>query len=520
MIEEHFSGNQEIAEPGSEAPPRAGHVLRDIVAYGLSLAIPGFVALMSAPVLTRVTTRDGYAQYILALSLISAGTAVNSWINMSVIRFFPVAERNGQGKQFFRVAVRLATGSAAVIALAGAALIASLRHLVPRGLTPLLLLSCGVFVVVEAGNALLSIARIRSLKREYLRYNTWKAAVGFAIGLSAATIFRLGPAGLVLGVGMAVACALPWMWRRCGAFASGVQNHSPGETSVVDVRLSDMLQYGVPLMLAEVGAWGLRFSDRWLLQAYTGETGVAVYSAVYAIAEASILVVIAVCQLAIRPMEVRLLESRSKEETAQFASEATRIFLLLAIPVAVFASGLARPIMAIAMPEEYQPGASLVPWIVWAVVLLGLQQRFQVGLISVRRTMPITLAAVFACFVNVGLNIVTLRQFGPIAAAVNTLLAYGVFLVLVAIPSRQFLAWRFPWHTLWKTIGGAAIGLAVVRTILGSGEGNIVMLAMSALIAGSIYAGVLVISGELNLSDFREILGGKVQTMWAQWRPR
>ena len=124
-------------------------------------------------------------------------------------------------------------------------------------------------------------------------------------------------------------------------------------------------------MIAELAAWGLRLSDRWMLQAFSGSDAVAVYAAAYTISEASILIVIAVFQLALRPIEVRVWEEAGVEGAQRFATESTKIFLLMSLPVAALAWALARPLFMFAVPPAYLPGAQLVPWVVAAGILLG-----------------------------------------------------------------------------------------------------------------------------------------------------
>ncbi|PYQ57240.1 MAG: hypothetical protein DMF58_18750, partial [Acidobacteria bacterium] len=109
----------------------------------------------------------------------------------------------------------------------------------------------------------------------------------------------------------------------------------------------------------------------------------------------------------------------------------------MSLPAATLAWALARPLLLFAVPPAYVSGAEVVPWVVFSGVFLGLQHRFQAGIVAARKTERISYAALAGLAVNLGLNFLFVPRFGMYAAAVTTLIGYGVFCAGVALGSMH-----------------------------------------------------------------------------------
>jgi len=483
---------------------------RNVLVYGLSAAVPGLAALASAPIFTRVLSKEAYSQYILALAVIAAASALNSSVSMSVIRLFPAADRNGEGWEFFLRGTRLAllsgAASAAVIIVAGGIV----GNRVAGGFGRLLAIAAGVFLLTEFANVLLSFARIVGRSTTYLSFKAWQAAGALAAGAAIAVALHGSPAGVLLGTGVALLSALPLLWRTIASATrkrhhAALESVSPVHTITTTHAIA---AYGVPLMFAELAAWGLRLSDRWMLKAFSGPDDVAIYAAAYTISEGTILVVTSVLQLAVRPLEVRIWEDEGTAGAQRFATESTRIYLLMSLPVATLAWALARPMLLFAVPPAYMAGAKLVPWVVFSGVLLGLQHRFQAGIIAARRTERISYAALAGFAVNLGLNLAFVPRFGMYAAAVATLIGYGIFCGGVAVGARGLLAWKFPVRSLVVAALGSALAFGSARTIavMQMSWPPLWVFILGGLTGSSVYGLVLLVFGEVRLINLRSVL--------------
>lgn len=487
-------GNSTKASSYSMHHSHSQRFRRDVLLYGAAVAVPGIVGLLQAPILTRLLSMQEYALYVLILSIVAAGSSLNSWVGMAVIRYYLGAEARGGGRPFFRRAVLLAAVSSGVLASIGSVAAVSLRYPgLGFGLIPVVI---AYFLTLELVNVLLSFARIRNRPLVYAGFSSWRAAGGLALGVLAIVVYRSGVTGLFLATSIALLAGLPFLWRAVDLRPEPHSMRAPDAPS-----FRSLAEYGMPLTAAEVAAWGLRLSDRWLLQLFLGASVVAVYSATYALAEASILVVITVFQLALRPIEVRLWQTEGPTEWANFATRTTQIFLLVSVPLACFATGLAEPLIRVALPPEYSIGSAIVPWIIWSGVLLGLQHRFQAGIILATKTAYIGVAAIVSAALNIGLNLILVPKFGMIAAAVNTFCGYLLFAALVAFLAHPFLPWRFPWRTAIVAMAAGTAGIVVTKTlavgVAGDRVPELTSLALFTPIGIAVCAAILFASGEL-----------------------
>jgi O-antigen/teichoic acid export membrane protein len=485
---------------------------RSLFVYGLSAAVPGLAALAATPVFTRLLSKQAYSQYVLALVTIAAASAFNSSVAMSVLRLFPAAEKAGHGRRFFALGTRLSMASASAICLLVLSLALVFGHRAGHGFVIVASVAAVVFLLTELANVLLSFVRIAGRGSTYLYFKGWQSGANLVAGAIITAFAYRTAAGPLLGTIAALMVGVPFLWM---SVVRATRRHAVerGDTDFnVGITTGAIAAYGVPLMVAELAAWGLRLSDRWMLEAFAGGDSVATYSAAYTMSEASILIVTSVFQLALRPMEVRVWEEHGTEGARRFATDSTRIFLLMALPVAAIACALARPLFKLAVPPAYLPGADLVPWVVFSGVLLGLQHRFQIGIVVARKTERISYAAAAALVVNVSLNILFMPRYGMYAAAVTTFIGYGVFCAGVGVAARGLLPWRFPVRSALVAGLGALAAFASARGLMmfASEWPVVAILAVGGTIGVVAYGIILLLFEELRVATLRSVIARAV----------
>lgn len=476
--------------------------------YGLSAAVPGIAALAATPIFTRLLSKQAYSQYVLALVTIAAASAFNSSVAMSVLRLFPAAEKAGHGRRFFVLGTRLSMASASAICLLILSAALLFGHRVGHGFAVVASIAAVVFLFTELANVLLSFVRIAGRGSTYLYFKAWQSGANLIAGAIITAFAYRAAAGPLLGTIAALMVGIPFLWVSVAGATRRKTAERAGPDFDVQVTTRAIASYGVPLMVAELAAWGLRLSDRWMLEAFAGADSVATYSAAYIMSEASILIVTSVFQLALRPMEVRVWEEHGTEGARRFATDSTRIFLLMALPVAAMACALAKPLFRLAVPPAYLPGADLVPWVVFSGVLLGLQHRFQAGIVVARKTERISYAAAAALVVNVGLNVVFMPRYGMYAAAVTTFIGYGVFCIGVAVAARGLLPWSFPLRSALVAGLGALAAFASARalTTFARDWPVVAILAVGAILGVVAYGAILLLFEELRVATLRSVI--------------
>ncbi|MBA7484893.1 hypothetical protein ES707_20424 [subsurface metagenome] len=68
-------------------------LVKDIVKHLPSKIVPGIVGFISVPIVTRLFSPDEFGNYSLVLTTVSVLVLLILWFSMSVIRFFPIFEK-------------------------------------------------------------------------------------------------------------------------------------------------------------------------------------------------------------------------------------------------------------------------------------------------------------------------------------------------------------------------------------------------------------------------------------------
>ena len=89
--------------------------LKDAVKYLPAQIAPGIVGFISIPVITRIFSPKDYGNYSLAMAMIMVLTTLAGWLPMSIIRFYPVYERDKKLDLFYGNIVKLTFISLLVI---------------------------------------------------------------------------------------------------------------------------------------------------------------------------------------------------------------------------------------------------------------------------------------------------------------------------------------------------------------------------------------------------------------------
>jgi O-antigen/teichoic acid export membrane protein len=148
-----------------------------------------------------------------------------------------------------------------------------------------------------------------------------------------------------------------------------------------------------------------------------------------------------------------------------------------------------------------------MPYVLFGVLLLGVEQRYQLGLLFHKKTSLITVSAIAAGLLNMVLNIVFIPRYGYVAAAVTTLVSYVSLLCLTAWFSRRVFVWEFPWRSLVHVAVASGV-MAVILYIAGHAIrlGPLATLMICTSIGLGVYG--------LALLVLREFSPEELQTVW------
>lgn len=459
-----------------------------LVLYLPAIIIPGLLKWSSIPLFTRLLTTEEYANYALFIALLGMLSSLNSWIGMSVIRFYPEFESKNKSYEFSYGMLLYSIFFAVCIAVIGAVCVLLFYE---SNISTIYLVVIGVFLFlfIEFSNLLLYIVRIQQSILVFGLFNTWKSLSLVALGGLCAYFINPNLESILIGYTLGLVLGLPMLYLHAIYKKKQIETPPVKEFLRKIVNLSffkKILLFGFPLMLAEFAVWGLRFSDRWLMGLMVGKTELGIYDASYGVIEATILILVSLFQLAIRPYEVNNWEGASDKEVGVLTNKMVSIYILLVLPVSILFICVSDLLIDILLPSNYKPGSTIIPWIVFAMFFLGLQQRVQSILVYKKKTNGIAIGAALGLIINFTLNLIFIPKYTLLAASINTTIGYFIFCAVIFVSSQKVLKWEFPIRLTFKLTLLSFLVIPVVFLIKNYLLGQEVYSVINLLISGGL----------------------------------
>lgn len=473
-------------------------LVRDAMLYLPSRLVPGIVALIAIPVVTRLLSLEEYGYYALIINSVALTSSVaSSWIVSSAIRFYVPLAAHG----LFRILGGLFVASA----LAGLAMwLAAYAVWSASAVHVLILLGAVLFVAQSTYDVLLGGLRAKSKAMTYSFFSVWRSVVGFVAGV-ALTAYWGGPAGFLAGLLVASITALPFLFR--------VAIERPDLLSVErdeNTAFAQIVRYGVPALLINLATIGLSVSDRYILQLYKGVEEVGLYSANYDIAEKSVFFINTVFLLSSSVIGFRLWETEGERAALDFVTKITRLYLVVAVPLVAILAVLSVDISAIALPEQYRAGRWILPAVAAGAFMVGIAHRYSILLSFHKNTRAIMWAYALALASNVAINLVLIPAMGFKGAALATLASYAVLLALIMKSASRYTLPAFPWQTFARVTAAVTL-CAYVMVVVAEGfraDDIYLSTAASVLSGGIVYIASLLLFGEISPRERKIVVDG------------
>jgi O-antigen/teichoic acid export membrane protein len=250
--------------------------------------------------------------------------------------------------------------------------------------------------------------------------------------------------GFLLSRGEAMTLRYAWLYVGAG-FASAVASGAMAATVLVapslrlDFReLKRMLRAAFPFGLASVFVVLYYWSGTALLSKMRGDTEVGLYSAAFRL-------VLGVGFLsyafsgAMYPVMSRLHGGAAGRLKAGLTTS-LRYVTILAVPLGVFGSVLAGPLVGFAYGSQYEGSVAMLRVLAWWGGFASLNSLLSNYLYAVDRPRVVVLQSVVGLIVNVGLNFLLIPLLGGMALAVSITVAEFAGTVILVLAQRKTAA--------------------------------------------------------------------------------
>lgn len=274
--------------------------------------------------------------------------------------------------------------------------------------------------------------------------------------------------------------------------------------------LIEMLRYGVPIVPSSLAVWVFMSSDRVLLSNLSSLQQVGLYALANQIASLLNLVISAL-QQAWTPQAVQIYETQP-EQAAQVYGRVLSYILIVFGLLCVGVSAFGREIVTLLSSAAYYDAAAAVGPLALGFFAYASAQITHLGIVLKKKTVYLAAFSWLAAIINIILNILWIPQFGFVAAAWSTAIAYGCWTIGFFFVSRRLIAISYETRRL-VPIMVFTVGFVTATPLLPQADG-LSSVAMKSLYCFA-YAALLIMFGAI---DQREL--GVVSSTLQQLKAR
>jgi O-antigen/teichoic acid export membrane protein len=396
------------------------------------------LGLVSFPIFARIFTVAEYGIMTLAFKLAGVATVfAKMGLQQSVVRFYE--ENAGTGDRhrattFYSTLIIGALGTAvAVTAVFLLGIWGTPEAWVSQTLKAVFYLAAGIIAVRAVQSVVMGFLRSEGRTKMFNAVDI--ANKGGTVALACVVLFYIDRsvrgfiAATTIVEGLAVVAVVVFFMRR----------------GLLDMRRFDAplfwaaFAFSVPLVGSEVAAMVLDSADRFLVQNYLGAQAVGYYSAAYNIAaylQDSLMIPM---NLAIAPLYMKLWTNEGRERTQAFLGQCLEMFVAVAAVITAAAWVTSKDIITILGSKKYEAAHELVPVLVLGLLVFGMHNFFNAGLLIYKRTRTLMKLILISCAVKIGLNFALLPLLGLRGTAAATVVSHAVLSASVAWASFRVL---------------------------------------------------------------------------------
>ena len=192
--------------------------------------------------------------------------------------------------------------------------------------------------------------------------------------------------------------------------------------------LKEMIKYSYPLVISNIAVIALTVTDRYMLHYMSGLAVTGVYSLGLRLANTLKIIITDSIMSALSPLRMKKINDTNNHRFfSKIATYTSYIFILALICVSLFSL---EAIKIITKTKEYWEAASIIGILGFAFLFSLLRINFTTGLIITKKTKILGSLTFISAILNIGLNLIFIPIWGIYGAAIATLCAQILYMIL------------------------------------------------------------------------------------------
>ena len=235
-------------------------LFKDMGKYLPSYIVPSVVSFFSIPIITRLFSPGDYGNYVLVMATVAVLSAITTaWLGASVIRFFPIYNKQGGLNEFYNTVIKLTFISILSVFFILTGTLVFVRGYFSENLYPLMKIGGLLFLISAFYSVLLSPLRAERKITHYSFFTIWNSVAGIGLGITLVIVFHYGVEGLIWGKFLAMIIISPLFYK----VVMGKLYFKYGK--IHSTMAKEMIKYGFPIAIVNLTTWMLSLSDRYIL---------------------------------------------------------------------------------------------------------------------------------------------------------------------------------------------------------------------------------------------------------------
>jgi O-antigen/teichoic acid export membrane protein len=474
--------------------------VKRIGVVGVAQTYNNFKGIILLPIFTRILGSSGYGIWNLILITVSV---LQPFILLSlqdaILRFLSPQSKEKIVQGVITVVITvLFTGTIiSIIFFFSSDFLANIILKEPSA-TYIIKISAPFIILDSVNTILLSSFRVFGMIKKYAIILIFKTSLEIAL-IVFFILSGFGLIGAVISITIVAAISLIIILFSIFSYA--------GFAKPDFLIIKPFLIFSLPLIPITLAQFVIQSSDRYVIGFYMGAEKVGIYSAAYGIGVVP-LVLSTYLVYVLGPTVYNLYDNGKIDKARMYLSYSWKYLLMLSIPSAFGLSILSRPLLLTMTTSKFVPdGVYIIPLVVLSIVFWGMEQIFMVSLLIFKRRKIFLIAFICGALTNFILNIIFVPQYGILAAAITTLIAYIMITVMIGYSSRRCFTFNLDFPFIAKCIlasTGMVLGIWIFNPV------DIFGMIISVIIGIFIYFCLLFIQksfGKGELQSIFKILG-------------
>lgn len=393
---------------------------KHVFIFGFGDYLKGIVAFLLIPVYTRYLTPADYGQLeLLNMTLSILSVLAVQGIGAAFVRSYYLVEKEMQtsdrdliSTSYFYMALSALFVSALLYIFSGQySMFLFGKNSAPEIFVRIVAFTLCFQTIMQIPYQLL-IAKMKSVK--YIALSFTQFLLQVFLNIFFVTVLELGLKGVLLGnaISSFIVVIITFLLIR---------GHL--DFKISKKILTDLLSFGLPLVMTSILTWVLSMSDRFLLQKLSSTQELGLYSLGSRFASILPLLVVTPFQNVWGTISIRIAAEDKAKETFKIIT--TYFFLVLCFIGIILIVWTPPGIKFIAGKEFWDAYRVVLP-LVAAQITYGMLLISGLGIYLLKRTIFTPLAIGMGAIVNIAMNVMIIPRYGMVGAAFDSFIAYIV----------------------------------------------------------------------------------------------